>query len=98
MYRLTIDFCGMTISWPERFGVVKIQRFSTKSWAEVPETQQDVATKWLWFWNNEHSQWVEYGKVMFRMCELLQGRCSLTDLTVLQNLMLSSVTMRKAIT
>ena len=58
---VTVDFDYMTMEVMDR--MFKVQRVSTRSWVTVPEKQQNLATKWAWFWKDELDQWVEYGKV-----------------------------------
>ncbi|XP_031560532.1 protein mono-ADP-ribosyltransferase PARP12-like [Actinia tenebrosa] len=51
-----VNFSSMTISG--EFCQVPIKRLSTKSRAELPGCP--VATKWCWYWKNEHGNFVEY--------------------------------------
>ncbi|XP_058046638.1 zinc finger CCCH-type antiviral protein 1-like isoform X2 [Ahaetulla prasina] len=52
---LQIDFRTMTSVPPP------IRRLSTVS-SVTKEAKFVMTTKWLWYWQNDHGQWIEYGK------------------------------------
>nr|XP_033808882.1 uncharacterized protein LOC117364120 [Geotrypetes seraphini] len=50
-----IDFKKMTCAFNP------VRRLSTASSVTRP-TNFQLTTEWLWYWKNEHGQWIEYGK------------------------------------
>ncbi len=56
-----VDFELMQVTWSQQ-DAGQVRRVSSIASVKAQPTHQ-LTTRWLWYWQNEYGEWIEYGKV-----------------------------------